>query len=176
MYACQEQGARSLQDTTWAPLLSHAPPAWGLLGIGACLGLEDIGDTNRAALYGVLDFYKEELVALGNGVGVNIKLNFKPGKPKSEAWKKAQSESHKRKGHTVGGPRPRTRTRSLACSTKRRVPNQDAATSSRVRGTVASPAHRYQPRLAQRMKISSGQDKRPNSRTRSNPFLFVLRP
>ena len=66
------------------------------LGIGPSPGLEDVAGTNRAALYHFLEFHKKKLVTEGPE-GEAVKFNFRPGKPKSEAWKAAQRESHKRR-------------------------------------------------------------------------------
>jgi hypothetical protein len=49
----------------------------------------------------------------GSGAFVPIKFNFKPGKPKSEAWKQAQRESYKKRksagegGVSDGGAAPK---------------------------------------------------------------------
>ena len=66
------------------------------LAIGPSPGLEDIAGTNRTALYHFLEFHKKKLATEGPE-GEAIKFNFRPGKPKSEAWKAAQRESHKKR-------------------------------------------------------------------------------
>ena len=66
------------------------------LGIGPSPGLEDVAGTNRAALYHFLEFHKKKLATEGPE-GEAVKFNFRPGKPKSDAWKAAQRESHKRR-------------------------------------------------------------------------------
>lgn len=60
------------------------------------LNFEDDDGKTRAALYLTLEHFKKELLKVDS----SFKLNYKPGKPKSEAWKAAQRESRKRKKET----------------------------------------------------------------------------
>jgi hypothetical protein len=54
------------------------------LGLGATASQED-GQSSRAALYSMLDWCKKEFVCPVDGP---LPFPYKPGKPKSEEWKR----------------------------------------------------------------------------------------